>query len=105
MPHHFGFQRWFGHLRLHRLLLPPVHYMQARHTRYDLWETGRRSGATVSMTDMITQRSVDIRERARDSERFFLYTAYNAPHYPMHAPEEYVARFDHLPGTSASWRR
>jgi arylsulfatase A-like enzyme len=28
---------------------------------------------------------------------FFLYLAYNAPHYPMHAPPKYVERFKHLP--------
>ncbi len=26
-----------------------------------------------------------------------LYVAYNAPHYPMHAPEKYMKRFSHLP--------
>ena len=28
---------------------------------------------------------------------FFLYTAFNAVHYPMHAPLKYVDRFPHLP--------
>lgn len=28
---------------------------------------------------------------------FFLYLAYNAPHYPMHAPQNYMERFKHLP--------
>ncbi len=27
---------------------------------------------------------------------FFLYLTYNAPHYPMHAPREYMERFPHL---------
>lgn len=26
-----------------------------------------------------------------------LYVAYNAPHYPMHAPQKYLDRFPHLP--------
>jgi arylsulfatase A-like enzyme len=47
---------------------------------------------------MITEHSVDfVRECARDSDPFFVYTSYNAPHYPMHAPQEYMDRFDHLP--------
>ena len=102
MPHHFGFQRWFGHLSgCIDYYSHLFYYMQAQgiDPLHDLWENGQeiwRNGEY--MTDMITQRSVEyIRECARDSERFFLYTAYNAPHYPMHAPEEYVARFDHLP--------
>lgn len=28
---------------------------------------------------------------------FSAYVAFNAPHYPMHAPEKYMARFAHLP--------
>ena len=28
---------------------------------------------------------------------FFLYVAYNAPHYPMHAPQRYLDRFPDLP--------
>jgi hypothetical protein len=32
-----------------------------------------------------------------DGERpFFAYVAYNAPHYPMHAPREYLDRFPDL---------
>lgn len=29
-------------------------------------------------------------------EPFFLYLAFNAPHTPLHAPEDYLARFDHI---------
>ncbi|HEX73025.1 MAG TPA: sulfatase, partial [Candidatus Hydrogenedentes bacterium] len=28
---------------------------------------------------------------------FFIYVPYNAPHYPMHAPQRYVDRFPNLP--------
>lgn len=70
---------------------------------HDLWENGQevwRNGEY--MTSMITDRSVRfIQEAATGSEPFFLYTAYNAPHYPMHAPEEYLRRFDHLPWDKA----
>ncbi len=102
MPHNFGFQEWFGHLSgcidyYSHLFV----YMQNRgiDPLHDLWENGEeiwRNGEY--MTDMISDRSVDyIHECARDSDPFFLYTSYNAPHYPMHAEEKYVSRFDHLP--------
>ena len=39
--------------------------------------------------------------RPRLSEPFFLYVAYNAPHYPMHAPQEYLDRFPGLPWDQA----
>ncbi|MCD6361567.1 MAG: sulfatase-like hydrolase/transferase [Armatimonadetes bacterium] len=101
-PHNFGFDEWFGFLAgcidyYSHLFV----YQQARGVdpMHDLWENGReiwRNGEY--MTSMITERSVRfIQEAASDSQPFFLYTAYNAPHYPMHAPEEYVRRFDHLP--------
>jgi arylsulfatase A-like enzyme len=49
-------------------------------------------------TELVTENSVEyIREKSREGKPFFLYTAYNAPHYPMHAPEKYIARFPHLP--------
>ena len=48
------------------------------------------------MTERITEKSLDFIRRHKD-EPFMLYVAYNAPHYPMHAPEKYMKRFSHLP--------
>ena len=36
-------------------------------------------------------------EAAAADEPLFLFVGYNAPHYPMHAPKEYMDRFAHLP--------
>ena len=101
-PHNFGFDEWFGFLAgcidyySHKFYYQPSRGVDPMH---DLWENGQevwRNGQY--MTEMITDRSVRfVQEAATESEPFFLYTAYNAPHYPMHAPEEYVRRFDHLP--------
>ncbi|HUU29276.1 MAG TPA: sulfatase-like hydrolase/transferase [archaeon] len=55
----------------------------------EVWENG------TYFTDIITRESVRfIRENS--AEPFFLYVAYNSPHYPMHAPPEYFERFKHL---------
>ena len=66
---------------------------------HDLWENGDevwRDGEYL--TDLITDRSIDyVESHEDDDDPFFLYTAYNAPHYPLHAPDEYVDRYDHLP--------
>ena len=50
-------------------------------------------------TELITEYAVrDISEKRLNSDKpFFLYVPYNAPHYPMHAPQEYVDRFPDLP--------
>jgi arylsulfatase A-like enzyme len=44
-------------------------------------------------TDLFSDWSADyIRERARDGQPFFLYLAYNAPHFPIEPPAEWLAR-------------
>ena len=48
------------------------------------------------LTERITAEAKGFIERA-GAEPFFLYLAYNAPHYPMHAPQKYLERFAHLP--------
>lgn len=64
---------------------------------HDLWE-----GETEIydnghyMTELVTEKSVEYIREHRE-EPFMLYVAYNAPHYPMHAPEKYMRRFAHLP--------
>ena len=64
---------------------------------HDLWENGNEVYANGEyMTERITRKSVEFIRRHKDGP-FFLYTAYNAPHYPMHAPEKYMERFKHLP--------
>ena len=62
------------------------------HNREELWRNGDY------MTELITSEAVRcIRAAARQGSPFCLYVAYNAPHYPMHAPAEYMDRFTHLP--------
>ena len=38
-----------------------------------------------------------MREAAKTDDPFFLYVGYNAPHFPLHAPSEYLDRFPDLP--------
>lgn len=66
---------------------------------HDLWENQKEIHENGRyMTELITEKTVEeIRSHAREEEPFFLYVAYNAPHYPMHAPEKYTKRFEHLP--------
>ncbi len=48
------------------------------------------------LTERITEEAVSFIRREQRNP-FLAYVAYNAPHYPMHAPEKYVRRFEHLP--------
>lgn len=44
-------------------------------------------------TDLFTQWSVDyINERSRNKQPFFLYLAYNAPHFPVQPPADWLQR-------------
>jgi arylsulfatase A-like enzyme len=58
----------------------------------------RRNGETIApqghATDLFTQWSIDyIHERAATPEKpFFLYLAYNAPHFPIEPPAEWLER-------------
>ncbi len=66
---------------------------------HDLWEDNEevwRNGEYL--TEAITDYAVRaIRNAADTGQPFFLYVPYNAPHYPMHAPKKYMARFAQLP--------
>ena len=53
-------------------------------------------------TDLFTEWSLDyLQERHRDQKPFFLYLAYNAPHFPIQPPEEFLkAVIQREPGLS-----
>lgn len=48
------------------------------------------------LTERIGEEASGFVSRAPRDKPFFLYTAFNAVHYPMHAPGKYVARFPNL---------
>lgn len=69
----------------------------ASNPTHDLWENENEVWANGEyLTQRITRQSVEFIQNHRD-EPFLLYVAYNAPHYPMHAPQEYIDRFPDLP--------
>jgi arylsulfatase A-like enzyme len=103
-PHDHGFAEWFGFLAgcvdyyshifywgMNRggPANNPIHDLW--HNDREVWENGRY------LTELITERTVAyIRRVAQSGRPFFVYVAYNAPHYPMHAPQKYLDRFPHL---------
>ena len=58
--------------------------------RSEIFEDGRY------FTERIAEEAVEFVNRAKGSP-FCAYVAFNAPHYPMHAPEKYMRRFAALP--------
>ena len=68
----------------------------ARPNFHDLWRNREEIFEDGQyLTDQIADEAVQFIERS-PGQPFFLYTAFNAVHYPMHAPKKYVERFPQL---------
>ena len=103
-PEDHGFDEWFGFMAGCVDYYSHIFYWgmnrggPGNDPTHDLWENGSEvwhNGAYL--TEVITERSVAyIRKAAQRDEPFYLYVAYNAPHYPMHATRKYVDRFPDL---------
>jgi arylsulfatase A-like enzyme len=103
-PHHHGFDEWMGFLAgcidyYSHIFYWGMNKGPGTDPVHDLWENGREVYDNGRyFTEMITERALDyVDRRAYDGQPFLMYVAYNAPHYPMHAPEKYMQRFAGLP--------
>ncbi|MEO1583784.1 MAG: sulfatase-like hydrolase/transferase [Planctomycetota bacterium] len=65
--------------------------------RTKLLHNGERVGTDDYLTDELSDAAVEFIGRDRESP-FFVYLAYNAPHTPLQATEEYLSRFPGLEG-------
>ncbi|PBI88808.1 Arylsulfatase [Rhodococcus erythropolis] len=58
----------------------------------EIWHDGRY------MTEVIGEKTCErIDHHAAGNDPFYLHVAFNAPHFPLHAPNKYRERFAHLP--------
>ncbi|MBM3474978.1 MAG: sulfatase [Armatimonadetes bacterium] len=101
-PHHHGFDEWFGFLAGCIDYYSHIFYWGMSGQQdpvHDLWENGVEIWENGRyFTEMITERAVRWLNRVADDDApFFLFVPYNAPHYPMHAPQRYLDRFPDLP--------
>jgi len=104
-PEDHGFDEWFGFLAGCVDYYSHIFYWgmnrggPGNDPTHDLWQDGEEVWENGEyMTELITRKAVGyIRQAVQREEPFFLYVAYNAPHYPMHAPQEYLDRFPDLP--------
>lgn len=67
-----------------------VNFHDLWRNRDEIFENGQY------LTERIADEAVQFIE-SREGQPLFMYTAFNAVHYPMHAPQKYVARFPDLP--------
>lgn len=100
-----GFDHWYGFLAGCIDYYSHIFYWginrggPGQNPIHDLWEDDREIWDNGKyFTEAVTDKAVQyIRDATKQDEPFVLYVAYNAPHYPMHAPQKYMDRFAHLP--------
>ena len=104
-PNAQGFDHWYGFMAGCIDYYSHIFYWGSnrggpgQNPTHDLWEDNKEIWDNGSyFTEMITKKAVEyIRKAHSENVPFFLYVPYNAPHYPMHAPKEYMERFANLP--------
>jgi arylsulfatase A-like enzyme len=105
-PGDHGFDTWFGFMAGCIDYFSHIFYWgmnrggPGQNPTHDLWIDGEESWAYNGryFTDLMTEKAVEyVRAAAQAEDPFFAYVAYNAPHYPMHAPQHYMERFPDLP--------
>jgi arylsulfatase len=90
-PTQHGFEEFYGTLVSAQTFWDPEHYMRLPAGRSKLqYQNGKFYG-----TDAVTDHAVRFLDIARQtpSQPWFVYLAYHAPHFPLHAPAEDIARY------------
>ena len=104
-PGDHGFEHWFGFMAGCIDYYSHIFYWGMNqpgpgiNPTHDLWEDGREIWDNGKyFTEAVVEKAVHyVRQAAASGQPFLLYVPFNAPHYPMHAPEKYMQRFAHLP--------
>ncbi|WP_427896439.1 sulfatase-like hydrolase/transferase [Kribbella sp. GL6] len=95
-PLRFGFGEHFGFRAGCVDYYSHIMYWGVRNPLHDLWSGDEEVWCNGEyLTDLITDRAVSFISAVDDP--FLCYVAYNAPHYPMHAPADAMAQYSHLP--------
>ncbi|KAA5539173.1 arylsulfatase [Roseiconus nitratireducens] len=92
-PTDFGFQRYWGHLSGATNFFTGDNTFRLNGQPWEVPETlnGRPFYTTHAITDFALE---FLDEATRRDQPFLLYTAFNAPHYPLQAPEKEVRKYD-----------
>lgn len=87
LPNEHGFDLFHGWLED----MMEDYWTHRRHGRNYMRLNEEVIDPTGHATDLFTQWSVDyIKSREKSNDPFFLYLAYNAPHFPVQPPEEWL---------------
>ncbi|MDF1755432.1 MAG: arylsulfatase [Verrucomicrobiales bacterium] len=90
-PTQHGFEEFYGTLVSAKRFFDPDHLVRKPNGRFP-----RQYGEDeFYATDAVTDHAIDFLNIARETpdKPWFLYLAYNAPHFPLHAPKEEIAKY------------
>jgi len=91
LPTRRGFDRQYGH---YNGMLD--YYTHVRDGGHDWHEDDRENHDEGYTTDLIADAAVEV-IASHDHERpLFLYVPFNAPHTPLQAPKDYIAKYTHI---------
>ncbi|HIK96287.1 MAG TPA: arylsulfatase [Planctomycetes bacterium] len=90
-PTQHGFEEFYGTLVSAQTFWDPDHYLRLPMGRSRI---GYPEGKFYA-TDAVTDHAVEFLDRARQTpaQPWFVYVAYHAPHFPLQAPAEDIARY------------
>ena len=92
-PTDFGFARYWGHLSGATNFFTGDGSFRLNGKPWKIPET--LNGRPFYTTHAIGDYALEFLDEAKESEKpFLLYVAFNAPHYPLHAPEKDVKKYD-----------
>jgi arylsulfatase A-like enzyme len=92
-PTDFGFQRYWGHLSGATNFFTGDSTFRLNGEEWKVPAT--LGGRPFYTTHAITDFAIEFLEEATAGDKpFLLYTAFNAPHYPLQAPEKAVRKYD-----------
>lgn len=82
-----GFDKFYGTIHGAGSYFDPVTLTRGNHFV-------RASGDDYYYTGAVSDRAAEyVEQAARSTKPFFLYVAYTAPHWPLHAPRDLIARY------------
>ncbi len=90
-PTQHGFEEFYGTLVSAKRFFDQDHLIRMPEGR-----TARRyADSDFYATDAVTDHAIDFLKQARTTpdKPWFLYLAYNAPHFPLHAPKDEIAKY------------
>ncbi|MBC2593460.1 sulfatase-like hydrolase/transferase [Ruficoccus amylovorans] len=90
-PNERGFDYFYGHLVGGTMYMP----QEGEDSIPYLWRNDEPVTETRYLTHVFGEEACEFIKKNAD-QPFFLYLAFNAPHAPLQAPEDYLKRFEHL---------